>query len=150
MKFQWGSIHRRCWHVTSSPRQDDRLWYSVVVRVNFAVYDDDFLTASFSGSVSFFWFHPFKPSGRVVSSSSEPVPSTNCSYVDFSGNGRGPSNSIMSSLLRISCFNRRSATYVSAKEFIRTKDNTRNSFEKDNRSKKENQWTNKKNETILG
>jgi hypothetical protein len=41
--------------------------------------------------------------------------------VDFSGNGRGPSNSIMSSLLRFSFFNRRSATYVSAEEFIRTK-----------------------------
>lgn len=110
-------------YVAQAKKQQQK-WCSVVAGPDFAVYDDDFLSVSFfSGSVSFFLFHPFKPSGRDVSSSSEPVPSTNCSYVDFSGKGRGPSNSIMSSLLRISCFNRRSATYVSAEEFIKTKDN---------------------------
>ena len=40
---------------------------------------------------------PFSPLGRLVSSVSPPVPSTNSSYVDFSLNGLGPKSSIMSS-----------------------------------------------------
>uniref|UniRef100_A0A8W7PGS2 Uncharacterized protein n=1 Tax=Anopheles coluzzii TaxID=1518534 RepID=A0A8W7PGS2_ANOCL len=59
------------------------------------------------------------PSGSVVSSSNEPVPSTNSSYVDFSGNGRLPSSSIMSSRLRISFLSKRSATFsTSARCFV--------------------------------
>uniref|UniRef100_A0A182N998 Uncharacterized protein n=1 Tax=Anopheles dirus TaxID=7168 RepID=A0A182N998_9DIPT len=59
------------------------------------------------------------PSGSVVSSSNEPVPSTNSSYVDFSGNGRLPSNSIISSRLRISFLSNRSATFsTSARCFV--------------------------------
>ena len=53
-----------------------------------------------------------RPSGSDVSSSRLPVPSTNSSYVDFSGNGRGPSSSIMSSLCKTSFSRRRSATCV--------------------------------------
>ena len=53
---------------------------------------------------------PSSPFGREVSSSRLPVPSTNSSYVDLSGNGRGPSNAIMSSRWRTSCFSNCSAT----------------------------------------
>lgn len=62
-----------------------------------------FLSFTSPGSfLSFETFQSLRPSGSVVSSSKDPVPSTNCSYVDFSGKGRGPRSSIMSSLLRIS------------------------------------------------
>ena len=55
---------------------------------------------------------PLSPWGSSVSSSRLPVPLTNSSYVDFSGNGRGPNSSIMSSLCSTSFSSNRSATYT--------------------------------------
>lgn len=52
---------------------------------------------------------PCNPLGRLVSSTSPPVPSTNSSYVDFSLKGLGPKSSIISSRPSTSFSRRRKA-----------------------------------------
>ena len=54
---------------------------------------------------------PCNPFGRLVSSTSPPVPSTNSSYVDFSLKGLGPKSSIISSRPSTSFSRRRKAIW---------------------------------------
>lgn len=73
-----------------------------------------------SGSPPLSLFQSLRPSGRLVSSSKLPVPSTNSSYVDFSWKGRWPSSSTMSALSSTSFSNRRFPTWGRDQEWAST------------------------------